>query len=85
MQAVEYYLQRILANSHLNAFIEIYAEEAIQLARTLDEKRKDGKPTGKLHGVVIGLKDIICHKGHRVSASSAILKNFSSVYSATAV
>lgn len=84
-QAVEHYLQRINDSSHLNVFIEVYAAEALHQAIALDEKRKKGSPVGKLHGVVIALKDVICHKGHQVSASSNILKNFTSVYSATAV
>jgi len=85
LQAVEYYLQRIQANAHLNAYVEVYADEALQKAKALDKKRKSGNTPGKLHGVVIGLKDIICYKDHKVSASSAILKSFTSVYSATAV
>lgn len=85
VQAVEYFLEKIRNNSRLNAFIGIYAEEAVQRARQLDQKRKAGHPIGKLHGVVIALKDVICHKDHQVSASSGILKNFTPVYSATAV
>jgi aspartyl-tRNA(Asn)/glutamyl-tRNA(Gln) amidotransferase subunit A len=34
LQAVEYYLQQISAAKHLNAFIEIYAEEVLQKARS---------------------------------------------------
>jgi aspartyl-tRNA(Asn)/glutamyl-tRNA(Gln) amidotransferase subunit A len=85
LQAAEYYLQRIQSALHLNAFVEVYADEALQKANQLDEKRKAGNPIGKLHGVIVGLKDVICHKDHKVSASSNILKNFTSVYSATAV
>ena len=33
----------------------------------------------------MGLKDVICYKDHKISASSNILKNFTSVYSATVV
>ncbi len=85
VQAVQYYLDRIDATKHLNAFIEVYADEALQKAALLDSERMAGKPAGKLHGVIIGLKDVICYKGHRISAASNILKNFTSVYSATAV
>jgi aspartyl-tRNA(Asn)/glutamyl-tRNA(Gln) amidotransferase subunit A len=85
LQAVEHYLKSIDATSHLNAFIEVYADDAKQKAKQLDEKRKNGQPAGRLHGVVIGLKDVICYKGHKVSASSNILKGFTSLYSATAV
>ena len=85
VQAVEYYLQQIDASSHLNAFIEIYREESLKRAAFLDQKRKNGETTGKLHGVIIGLKDVICYKDHKISASSGILQDFTSVYSATAV
>jgi len=85
LQAVEYYLQRINSTAHLNAFIEVFSNEALERARYLDEKRKSGNSSGKLHGVVVGLKDVICYKDHKISASSEILKNFTSLYSATAV
>lgn len=84
-QAVEHFLQRIRNKSHLNAFVEVYAEEALQKADELDKKRSSGDVTGRLHGVVIAIKDVICYKNHKVSAASQILKNFESVYSATAV
>ncbi|HEX7845340.1 MAG TPA: Asp-tRNA(Asn)/Glu-tRNA(Gln) amidotransferase subunit GatA [Chitinophagaceae bacterium] len=85
LQAVEHYLSKIDASKRLNAFVEVYAEEALQKAKQLDETRQQGQPLGKLHGVVIGLKDVIAYKGHTLTASSAILNNFSSIYSATAV
>jgi len=82
-QAVEHFLQRINASKHLNAFIEVYADEALQRALTLDKKRSAGEPIGSLHGVVIGLKDIIAYKDHRLTAASKILEGFTSIYSAT--
>lgn len=90
LKAVEYYLQRIKDTKHLNAFIEVYANEALQKAKQLDEKRifknsSERKPLAKLYGVIIGLKDVICYKDHKLSAASKILTNFISLYSATAV
>jgi aspartyl-tRNA(Asn)/glutamyl-tRNA(Gln) amidotransferase subunit A len=85
LQTVEHYLSCIHSNKQLNAFIEVYEEEAVQKAMQLDAKRKSGAMPGKLFGVVIGLKDVICYKDHKISASSDILKNFTSIYSATAV
>ncbi|MFI5128591.1 MAG: Asp-tRNA(Asn)/Glu-tRNA(Gln) amidotransferase subunit GatA [Chitinophagales bacterium] len=75
LQAVEYYLTQIQSKQRLNAFIEVYAGEALQKAKDLDKKRKSGAATGRLHGVIIGLKDIICYKDHPISASSNILKS----------
>lgn len=85
LQAVEHYLSRIADTRHLNAFVHLYQEEALIKAKQLDHNRKNGIPAGKLHGVIIGLKDVICYKDHPVTAASGILKDFTSIYSATAV
>jgi aspartyl-tRNA(Asn)/glutamyl-tRNA(Gln) amidotransferase subunit A len=84
-ETVEYYLSKIEAQRHLNAFVEIFADEARQQARALDAKRNAGEPLGKLHGVIISIKDVICYKGHKVTASSKILENYTAVYNATTV
>lgn len=81
-QTVDFYLQQIEAKKHLNAYIEVYAEEAREHAKQLDGL-VEGK--GKLHGVVVGIKDVICHKGHKLTAASKILEGFESIFSATAV
>ncbi|HEY0356335.1 MAG TPA: Asp-tRNA(Asn)/Glu-tRNA(Gln) amidotransferase subunit GatA [Flavisolibacter sp.] len=81
VQAVQHYLSAIERSKELNAFIEVFSKEALDRASFLDSQPF----TGKLHGVVVGIKDNICYKGHRCSAGSAILENFSSLYSATAV
>ena len=82
---VNYFLEKIEQNKKLNAFTDVYAEEALAKAAKLDEKRKSGAAIGKLHGVVLAIKDVICYKGHKVTAASKILDGFESVYNATAV
>jgi aspartyl-tRNA(Asn)/glutamyl-tRNA(Gln) amidotransferase subunit A len=79
---VKNYLSQIEHNKHLNAFLEVFTDEALQRATLIDERIKSGK-AGKLHGLVIGLKDVICYKGHKVTAGSKILRGFESLYSAT--
>ncbi|MGZ3863127.1 MAG: Asp-tRNA(Asn)/Glu-tRNA(Gln) amidotransferase subunit GatA [Bacteroidia bacterium] len=69
---------------HLNIFLEMFNEPAIAQAKLVDEKIKAGK-AGKLAGAIIALKDNICVKGHKVSASSKILESFTSLYSSTVV
>lgn len=80
-QAVRHFLSCIEESTSLNAFVEVFAEEAVNRAQELDRSPRQGK----LHGVVMGIKDNICYKGHKVSAASGILQNFTSLYSATAV
>lgn len=84
-EAVRHYLSKIEKAKYLNAFVHVFADEALQKANELDEKRDAGGSIGKLHGVVIAIKDVICYKDHPLSASSGILKNFTSIYSATAI
>lgn len=79
------YLEKIKLNKNLNAFTEVYAVEAMERAAVLDAERNTGKKTGKLHGVVIAIKDVICYKDHKVSAASKILEGFVAIYNATAV
>ena len=81
---VLHYLGNISARKNLNAFIEVFQEEALSQADVIDQKIKLGT-AGKLAGLVIGLKDNICYKNHQVTASSKILAGFESVYSATVV
>lgn len=85
VDTVKFYLEKIKSSAHLNAFVHVYTDEALQQATELDKKRKEGKPAGKLHGVIVAIKDVICYKNHPISAASDILKNFISLYSATAV
>ncbi len=85
LETVQFYLQQIDVHKNLNAFIEVYADEALARAKQLDEKRENGEPLKKLHGVVIAIKDVLCYKDHVVTASSKILAGFKSLYTATAV
>lgn len=82
---VRLYLDRIEQARHLNAYLEVFTEDALAQARSLDEKVRKGERPGLLAGVVIGIKDVICYKGHKVSAASKILEGFTSLYNATAV
>lgn len=81
---VEGYLVNIKKYAELNAFNEIFEEEALLLAKKIDSKIKEGT-AGKLAGMVIAIKDNICYKDHKVSASSKILEGFISIYSSTVV
>ena len=78
------YLDQIKANEELNAFNEVFEQEAISRSKVIDQRIIEGT-AGKLAGMVIGIKDNICYKGHKVTASSRILEGFTSIYSSTVV
>lgn len=77
-----HFLEKIKSNQHLNCYLEVFEESALEQAKQVDVKIKAGTQ-GKLAGVVIGIKDNICYKNHKVSASSKILEGFESLFTAT--
>jgi aspartyl-tRNA(Asn)/glutamyl-tRNA(Gln) amidotransferase subunit A len=81
---VDYYLKNIESHAHLNAFLEVWDDEARARAIEIDARVKAGT-AGRLAGVVIALKDVLAFRGHKVSSSSKILQGFESIYNATVV
>ena len=81
---VSHYLQNIQTHQHLNVFLDVYADEALQHADLVDEKIRQGK-AGRLAGMVVGLKDVLCYRDHKLQASSKILEGFHSQFSGTVV
>ncbi len=84
LDTVRHFLTEIDSRKNINAFLEVFNQEALERAAEIDEKIKYGGG-GKLAGMVLAIKDNICYKGHKVSASSKILQGFESLYSSTAV
>ncbi|MCM5571224.1 amidase [Burkholderiaceae bacterium FT117] len=58
-EIVEAHLDRIdRLNGKLSAYVEVYRDEARQLADAADRARAAGMPLGPLHGLPIGIKDL---------------------------
>ncbi len=77
-------LDKADSSSGLNCFNLISAENALQEAVQIDALLAQGK-TAPLLGIPVGIKDVICTKGVRTTASSKILENFIPPYDATVV
>ncbi|MFT4032263.1 MAG: Asp-tRNA(Asn)/Glu-tRNA(Gln) amidotransferase subunit GatA [Siphonobacter sp.] len=84
LDMVTYYLDRIAAKPELNAFTAVYSEEARSRAEQIDAKLASGN-AGKLAGMVIGIKDLLCYQNHGVQGGSKILQGFVSQFTATAI
>jgi aspartyl-tRNA(Asn)/glutamyl-tRNA(Gln) amidotransferase subunit A len=85
VEAVRFFVEAAKGGASLNAWLTIYEDEALQAAKKLDEHITAGQPLLPLHGVVVGLKDVIAYKNHPLSAASKILENFQSIFDATVV
>jgi len=81
---VQSYLKNIQTKARLNAFVEVYTHAALEQAEIIDQKIAAGK-AGRLAGMVIGIKDVLCYEGHQVNSSSKILEGFESQFTATAI
>jgi aspartyl-tRNA(Asn)/glutamyl-tRNA(Gln) amidotransferase subunit A len=62
-------------NPALNAFITVTAESAIEQARQAEEAIVRGQMRGPLHGIPIGLKDLIDTEGVPTTAASELYKD----------
>jgi len=69
----------------VHAFVTLLEDEALEKAREIDEKVLKGKTLGKLAGVPIAVKDVICTKGIRTTCSSHMLESFIPPYDATVI
>ncbi len=86
VEATEAVLKRIdRMEPVINAYITVTPDEALETARSIDERRSRGEDTGPLGGVPMAIKDSIVTEGVRTSAGSRILENFIPPYSATVV
>ena len=81
---VQTYLQNIREHATLNAFLEVYEDDALGRAAAIDERLRTSK-AGKLAGMVVGIKDVLCLRDKQITCGSKILEGFESQFTATAV
>ena len=77
VEAAETLLARIDAvDGALNAFITVTGERALREARRAEKEMLAGRYRGPLHGVPVGLKDLIYTRGVRTTMGSALFEDF---------
>jgi aspartyl-tRNA(Asn)/glutamyl-tRNA(Gln) amidotransferase subunit A len=80
------YLDRIKQHDgKVKAFLLVDPDAALARAKEIDDRRATGKPVGKLGGLPVAIKDVICTQGVKTTCASKILQNFVPPYDATVV
>ena len=74
-----------IENSHLNSFITLNKEKALEKAAELDKKLACGCDITSLFGIPVGVKDNMLTKGLRTTAGSHFLDDFIPVFDATVI
>lgn len=69
----------------LNAYISVDGDGAINKARELDQKLKNGEKLGKLFGIPVVVKDNISYDQMRMTCASKMLEDFTPIFNATVV
>ncbi|MFX1256649.1 MAG: Asp-tRNA(Asn)/Glu-tRNA(Gln) amidotransferase subunit GatA [Promethearchaeota archaeon] len=86
LEIVQYYLDRIEEIDKLiHSFIYIPKERALEKAKKLDKNLKKGNSIGKLYGLPIAIKDLICIKNIPTTCCSKILEGYFPPYNATVI
>lgn len=85
----QYYLDRIESlDSKVQSFIEVDRNLVLAKAQEADDLQSsnpDALNDRPLHGIPIGIKDLLAVKGEKLRCASKILENFISPYDATAI
>ena len=69
--------------SDLNAFVNVCKEEALNIAKKIDEKINSGEKLSLLEGIPMSVKDNISTNGIETTCASNILKGYKPIYDAT--
>ncbi|TXG38968.1 amidase family protein [Seonamhaeicola maritimus] len=69
-------------NNTVNSLLE---DSALESAKKVDQKIASGESIGLLEGIPFGIKDVYMVQGTYTTASSDLLKNYKSAYTATAI
>ena len=71
------YLDRIAdLNGELGAYITVMGEQAMSQAQQAESEMQAGEDKGALHGIPVGIKDIIYTEGTLTSGGSKVLADF---------
>ena len=85
-ELIQFFYNRIEETDlFLHSFVHLSKDKALKKAKRLDKELKEGKSIGKLYGLPIAVKDLICIKDNSTTCCSKILKGYYPPYNATVI
>ena len=85
MEIVRQLLNRSDRLKRLNVFVHLDPEQVLGQARAIDARRQAGEMVGRLAGVPVAIKDVLCVDGEPTTCGSRILCGFRPPYDATVI
>jgi aspartyl-tRNA(Asn)/glutamyl-tRNA(Gln) amidotransferase subunit A len=80
------YLDRIEAvDGEIGAFLKVDGEKALERAAEIDKRQAAKQVVGRLAGLPIAVKDILCERGQTVTCGSRMLERFRPPYDSTVI
>ncbi|NOY29273.1 MAG: Asp-tRNA(Asn)/Glu-tRNA(Gln) amidotransferase subunit GatA [Planctomycetes bacterium] len=72
-------------DAQVGAFLRVDAEAALRRAAEVDRRRQAGETLGKLAGLPIAVKDVLCDNETKTTCASRMLESFHPPYDSTVV
>jgi len=86
VELTQAYLDRIQQlDGRVGAFLRVDPQAALDQAAAVDAKRRARAPLGRLAGLPVAVKDVLCTQGEPTSCASRMLENFRPPYDATVI
>jgi aspartyl-tRNA(Asn)/glutamyl-tRNA(Gln) amidotransferase subunit A len=86
VEVTQAYLDRIAERDEsIGAFLRVDAERALAAAAAVDRRREAGEPLGRLAGLPVAVKDVLCDVDTLTTCASRMLTDYRPPYDATVV
>ncbi len=86
VELTQNYLDRIAStDEQIGAFLHVDPEAALARAADIDQRRQAGKTLGKLAGLPVAVKDVLCDSQTLTTCGSRMLEKFRPPYDSTVV